>query len=142
MSFICDKQVLFFGADSRDIKPITVSTFNSAQTWSTRLQKSAILPGQKRPEGEEWVKYHVSRSVLLKNFTDALTASGPIKNYINRLKPSLFQFEKDYLFEIKNKNRLTKEGTPKRNSNIILLEKLLDYQNNIQIGLRFFYWKH
>jgi hypothetical protein len=89
------------------------------------------LPGRKRPEGEEWVKYHVSRSVLFKNFTDALTASGPIKNYINRLKPSLFQFEKDYLFEIKNKNRLTKEGTPKRNSNIILLEKLLDYQNNI-----------
>ncbi len=34
-------------------------TFNSAHTWSNRLLKSAILPGRKRPEREEWANWQL-----------------------------------------------------------------------------------
>jgi hypothetical protein len=35
--------------------PISLFTFNGAHPSFNRLKKSAILPGWKRPEGEEWV---------------------------------------------------------------------------------------
>ncbi len=83
MSCICHKEVLFFGADS---KPIAVYTFNSAQTWFTRPKKSAILPGQKRPEGEEWVKsISVGNRLFLRRFCIFRAA---LKAYLTSLTPS------------------------------------------------------
>ncbi len=54
MGCICDKVVLFFGESSRDTSLLLYLFLTVYRHDLIGLKKSAILPGRKRLEGEEW----------------------------------------------------------------------------------------